>query len=311
MSYETIVVVNGPHESLATELRESIHDVEVVESRVNRGVAGGYNLGRASAVGEFVLVLHDDVEVEHGWLDALIDGATRHPEAGIIGSKALFAERTVRSAGMVLWSNATTANPWDGDDPPFESYDEPRFVDYCSSCSLLVRTSLWDAVGGFNEDLYPAYFADVDLALSARRLGSATLYWPNSTVIHHRGSRGGERWRGFIASKNQRRFIDRWSSDLDLQPSTDVPLGEAVRLAGRWPRPTSSLQTLPTKVTGLLDEEWFVHRQQTIEADYRRHLEASMDHLERRIEELELGMAAQIGANRTSSHRTNPIRHTE
>ena len=66
---------------------------------------------------------------------------------------------------------------------PGEPPDSPgvsfvRQVDYCSACSLLVRREAWDAVGGFREDYFPAYYEDVDFCLSIRALGYRVLYAP-------------------------------------------------------------------------------------------------------------------------------------
>jgi GT2 family glycosyltransferase len=85
VTFETIVVVNGGGRELSETVAAMTHGVRVVESSVNRGVAGGYNLGRSVATGELIVLMHDDVELEPGWLQALVDAADRHPEAGVIG----------------------------------------------------------------------------------------------------------------------------------------------------------------------------------------------------------------------------------
>jgi GT2 family glycosyltransferase len=51
--------------------------------------------------------------------------------------------------------------------------------------SLLVRTTLWDFIGGLDEQFYPVYYVDVDLAIAMRKLGFVVLYQPNSRIRHH------------------------------------------------------------------------------------------------------------------------------
>ena len=111
--------------------------VTVVESVVNRGFAGGANLGRAAASGEFVVLLHDDAEAQAGWLSALVRCADEHPEAGAVGSRVLNPDGTLQLAGAVLWRDGTTSSVRgaDGD------FLERRAVDYAGSSSLLVRAA--------------------------------------------------------------------------------------------------------------------------------------------------------------------------
>ena len=167
MSYETIVVVNGGGRALFEAVTAMAPGIRVVDSPVNRGVAGGYNLGRSVARGELIVLMHDDIELEPGWLLALIDAAERHPEAGVIGCKVLYPDGTLRGAGSILWSDAYTSPPWIGDSPLPDAFDTPRLVDYSASCSLLIRSRTWDDCGGLDEELYPAYYIDVDMAMSA------------------------------------------------------------------------------------------------------------------------------------------------
>ena len=79
---------------------------------------------------------------------------------------------------MILWRDATTSPPWIGDAPDPDSFNQPRAVDYCGSSSLLVRAVAWDAVGGLDERIYPAYYVDVDLSMALRSRGWSVLYQP-------------------------------------------------------------------------------------------------------------------------------------
>jgi glycosyltransferase involved in cell wall biosynthesis len=76
--YETIVVLNEPSLEVEAELRVSVTGVEIISSPVNLGMAGAGNRGRSLARGEFLVTLHDDAEVEAGWLEALVETADAH-----------------------------------------------------------------------------------------------------------------------------------------------------------------------------------------------------------------------------------------
>jgi GT2 family glycosyltransferase len=75
--------------------------------------------------------------------------------------------------------------------------DAPRFaysrnVDYVSGCALLIRTDIWERLGGLDVQYKPAYYDDVDLCLRAHALGLRVRYAPLSCVIHFEGTSMGK-----------------------------------------------------------------------------------------------------------------------
>ena len=99
----------GPQAAVEAELRDAVKGVEVIASTVNLGLSGALNRGRSLARGEFLVTLHDDAEVETGWLEALVESARTHPEAGAVGGKVLFPDGRLQNAGMILWRDGITS----------------------------------------------------------------------------------------------------------------------------------------------------------------------------------------------------------
>ena len=93
--YETIVVLNRSLPHTEAQLRGVITGAHVISSPVNLGIAGSNNRGRHLARGELLLLLHDDTEVEPGWMEALVETVDAHPHAGAIGGKVLFPDEPV------------------------------------------------------------------------------------------------------------------------------------------------------------------------------------------------------------------------
>ena len=228
IEYETIVVLNEAAPDIEAELRQKVTGVEVVASPVNLGMAGAGNLGRAHARGELLVALHDDAAIEPGWLEALVETADAYPEAGAIGGTVLFPDGRLQHAGLILWRDGTTSLPWIGDAPSPTAFDRLRPVDYCGTSSLLVRTAAWDAVGGLDEQFYPAYYVDVDLSMALRQQNWVVLYQPRSRIRHHQGSSSSLRLRSFIQGRNRQLFVEKWAAALDAHRS---PIGV---LSRRW-----------------------------------------------------------------------------
>jgi GT2 family glycosyltransferase len=151
--YETIVVLNQATPEAEIRLRGAATGIQVISSPVNLGLAGAGNRGRALARGELLILLHDDAEIEPGWMEALVKTADAHPEAGAIGGKVLFPDGRLQWAGGILWRTAAVSPVLD--EAP--AFDRIRAVDFCGTSSLLVRAALWDLVGGLDEEFYPVY----------------------------------------------------------------------------------------------------------------------------------------------------------
>jgi len=213
--FETIVVLNEADVGTEAELRAMVRGVQVASSPVNLGFAGAGNRGRSLGRGEFLLLLHDDAEVESGWMEALVQTADLYPEAGAVGGKVLHLDGRLQNAGMILWRDAYTSPPWVGEAPPPTAFDRVRAVDYCGTSSLLVRAAAWDAVGGLEEKLYPVYYVDVDLSMALRKLGFVVYYQPASRIRHHQGASGNLRFRAFASQRNRQAFVEKWGTALD------------------------------------------------------------------------------------------------
>ena len=213
--YETIVVLNRNTPEIEAQLRTMATGIRIVSSPVNLGIAGSSNRGRHVARGELLLLLHDDAEVEPGWMEALVATADAHPEAGAIGGKVLFPDGELQDAGKILWSDASTTSPWVGHTPSPDAFDQLRAVDYCGTSSLMVRASAWDRIGGADERFHPAYFVDVDLCMAIRQIGLCVLYQPASCIRHRRRSSTTSYFTPFLVQRNRQLFIEKWGAVLD------------------------------------------------------------------------------------------------
>ena len=64
------------------------------------------------------------------------------------------------------------------------AYGYVRYADYISANGLLVDRHAWDAVGGFDERYFPAYYEDVDLCLALLDHGYRVAYEPRARLQH-------------------------------------------------------------------------------------------------------------------------------
>ena len=181
------------------------------------------NFAVSQADGEYVLLLNDDTEVTDGtWLEEMLGHAQR-PEVGAVGAKLLYPNDTIQHAGVILG----VGNPWGPgvavhahqffpDGPGYAGGVETiaNFSAVTAACMLL-RRSVFEEVGGLDEENLKVAFNDVDLCLRIRERGYRIVYTPHARLYHHesasRGYGGGNPAEGAY-------MRERWGQTLDKDP---------------------------------------------------------------------------------------------
>jgi GT2 family glycosyltransferase len=233
--YEVIVVDDASTDETLRRL-ENIDGIHILHLDRNGGFLHAVNTGAGAAGGDFLVLLNNDVEVQPGWLDALVATAESDSNIGVVGARLVYPDGLLQEAGAIIWSNATGWNYGRYQDSKNPSFSFRRDVDYCSGACLLVRNDLWQKVGGFDARFAPAYYEDADLAFSARALGYRVVYEPKSVVIHKEGSSYGtdeSTTKTSLMETNRKEFQDKWAAEL----LHHVPYDEARVRVASWRRP--------------------------------------------------------------------------
>lgn len=186
-----VVVDNASRDESADALPGNGLPLVVLRNDTNRGFAAGCNQGAAGSRADHILFLNPDTRLgpaslapavafledpANAWVGVLgirlrgEDGAVqrscaRAPTPGRLVAQAVGLDRLLP---RVFPPHFMTE--WD--------HGDTRSVDQVMGAFLLIRRSLFEALGGFDER-YFVYFDDVDLCLSAREAG-----WG---VVHHAG----------------------------------------------------------------------------------------------------------------------------
>jgi GT2 family glycosyltransferase/ubiquinone/menaquinone biosynthesis C-methylase UbiE/glycosyltransferase involved in cell wall biosynthesis len=231
-----VIVVDDASTDETRRCLESVDGIRVLHLDSNRGFLHAVNTGAGCAGGDFLLLLNNDVEVQPGWLDALVATAESDSNIGIVGARLVYPDGLLQEAGGIIWSDATGWNYGRYQDSKNPSFSFRRDVDFCSGACLLVRNDLWQKVGGFDAQFAPAYYEDADLAFSARALGYRVVYEPKSVVIHKEGSSYGtdaSTTKTSLMEINRKAFQEKWTAAL----LHHVPRDEARVRVASWRRP--------------------------------------------------------------------------
>lgn len=163
--------------------------------RVLRGaplanLASAWNVtARASSMPLMCLVV-DDVDMEDGCLESLLDTLERNPRAGAVGPLLARPNGTCDEAGRYVFSDGTQL-PYGArlprNDPALAS---SRAVDALSLACLAIRREALESAGGFDDSLGPGSEAaqGADFCLSLATKGWICLVEPAASAISVAGT---------------------------------------------------------------------------------------------------------------------------
>lgn len=199
-----IVVFDNASSDASAAIAEAHEAVsEVVRSDRNLGFSRAVNAAATGRQFDFVLLANPDMILDPGAIDALIDAAGEHPDAGIFGGES-------RDTSGSTWPGAVLADHdlahaakfalgfgafpftqrFSPDVPPGGVPEGTCPVPVIAGCLMLVRGSLWEALGGMDEYFF-LYGEDVDFCMRARALGHGCVFTDRSTYLHIRGASSG------------------------------------------------------------------------------------------------------------------------
>jgi GT2 family glycosyltransferase len=210
-NWRVVVVENDSGDDSAARIQKAIQAeqwnawAEVLPLDRNAGFAGGNNAALRVLLAlpqppDYLLLLNPDTVVRPGAVRTLLDFMERHPRVGIAGSRLEYPDGTSQRSAFRFPS---VASEFEGGvrlgfvsrllrnrvvAPPVR--DEPHPTDWMAGASMMVRRTVFEAVGLMDE-AYFLYFEEVDFFLQVRRAGWPSWYVPASHVVHLVGQASG------------------------------------------------------------------------------------------------------------------------
>ena len=195
-SYEIVVVDNNSSDDTISMVERFWPSVRLVKNPVNRGVAPARNQIFRMSECEFVIILDVDTEVHPGSLDTLVSTMRAHPEAGIAGPKLVYGDGRLQQSCRPFPSplniaiEGTFLRDWFPHSRFVKEYtlegwdhEQLREVDWMYGAALIIRKTVLDQVGLFDEGFFYLY-EDIDLCFQAWKHGYKVLYDPRLLVTH-------------------------------------------------------------------------------------------------------------------------------
>lgn len=229
MTYE-ILIANDCSSDLTTEIDRILPGVRCITNEQNLRFLRNCNNAAKHAVGQYVLFLNNDTQVQPNWLAPLVELIEREADIGMVGSRLVYPDGSLQEAGGILWRDGSAWNYGNRQSPGKPEFNYVKQVDYISGAAIMLSRALWEEIGGFDEYFAPAYCEDSDLAFTVRKMGYRVMLQPKSVVVHFEGvsngtdtSSGQKRYQ----VENQAKFREKWAEELEKHPENGVNVFQA------------------------------------------------------------------------------------
>lgn len=166
------------------------------------------NFAVSKAQGEYVLFLNNDTEVINSdWLEEMLMYAFQN-DVGAVGARLLYPDGRLQHCYVVTGAGEDRVAVHAGlglagnDYGYLDRIGMVQDVNAVTGACLLMKKTLFDDIGGFDEKLEVAY-NDVDLCLKIRKKGYRIVYTPYASLTHFESASRGNDW----GKENRKRLV--------------------------------------------------------------------------------------------------------
>ncbi len=197
LSYTITIVDNASEEkdykTLASFVAELDRDnIQIFRSRINTGFGGGNMLGTQFIHARYYLFLNNDTLLREDPILGCYEFMESRSDAAVCGPQIYnehneksvsfdhftsFARETFgRKAVEVIFSKPGRK----------KEHNKPVSVDYINGSFMLFRAKDFDAVGGFDNNIF-LYFEESDICYRLKKQKKKTFFIPTASYLHFQG----------------------------------------------------------------------------------------------------------------------------
>jgi GT2 family glycosyltransferase len=143
-------------------------------------------------------LLNNDTEIDDpGWLTEMVSHAARK-EVGAVGARLWYPDGTLQHGGVILGLGGVAGHAFPHIPRGHPGYFNRAWLQQnCSAVTgacMAVRKTVFEELGGFDEENLSVTFNDIDFCLRLTERGYWVVWTPYTNLIHHESaSRGHQR----------------------------------------------------------------------------------------------------------------------
>lgn len=198
-NYEILIIENNSTEAETFAYYKEIDGkdgIRVLYWKEGFNYSALNNFGFASAKGDYILCLNNDITViTPNWIELLL-GQCMREKVGAVGARLYYPDDTIQHAGVIVGIGGVAGALFVGMPRERSGYLRKAVLQQdlsaVTAACMMVDRRAWEAAGGFDEEIAVA-FNDVDFCLRVRQAGWLVVYEPNVEMYHFESkSRGYE-----------------------------------------------------------------------------------------------------------------------
>lgn len=192
--YDVYVADNGSTDDSIELLNKEFPSVNIVTLDKNYGFTGGYNRALKQIEADYYVLLNDDVEVTHNWIQPIVELMNQNPNIAICQPKILSYvnkqkfEYAGAAGGYIdyLGYPFCAGRVFEYLEEDHGQYNEEREIFWATGAAMFVRSKVFRDLGGLDEDFF-AHMEEIDFCWRAKNMGYKVMYCPKSVVYHYGG----------------------------------------------------------------------------------------------------------------------------
>lgn len=155
------------------------------------------NFGVSQAYGDYIVLLNNDIQIiTWDWIEAMLCHA-QSSHCGVVGGKLLYPDNRIQHAGIIVGIDGYAGHGHKHFTCHAQGYlNRIQIVQNVAAVTgafMMTNRSVYEEVGGFNENDFPVSCNDVDFCLRVLEAGYWNIYTPYAQAYHlESASRGYE-----------------------------------------------------------------------------------------------------------------------
>lgn len=219
LPFKLYAVDNGSTDGTPEHIRSAYPEVEVIKTEKNLGFGAGHNVLLDRLDSDYHAIINPDVILRDDVIAKMVAYMDANPDIGLLSPAIRFPNGNNQILGK---RNPTlsylVASRLRGSEPSallreYAMLDEdmsvPKDIENATGCFMLIRTSLFKELGGFDKR-YFMYFEDCDLTREVCKRSRA-VYFPDATVFHEWGRESKKNFKlKFVQLNSMIRYFNKW-----------------------------------------------------------------------------------------------------
>jgi GT2 family glycosyltransferase len=200
-SSEIILVDNDSQDGTVAAVQSAFPAVQIIQNHENVGFGKANNQAFALCRGEYVLLINTDAFIHSGCIRALSEFLDTHPVVAVVAPRVVNKDGSLQASVHPfptplrcwienLWLNPFVWNVFNLRDWRSWAHDDTQEVPWVIGASMLVRKSVIDSVGAFDERFF-MYSEETDWQYRIRKAGWKIWFKHDAEVMHLGGASGG------------------------------------------------------------------------------------------------------------------------